>query len=226
MAHEPTSFSRTMRALDTDGMSPTALAVILVAGLGGVWTGWLVTARVPVYQTSEAARLEVERVHPIDAPVVGRVISTSLVLGREVKVGDVLLEIEAEREKLETSQEQARVTALTGEVDQLAARGVGRAAGDRRGAARRQSRARGGRPASRRHRSRRQTGAGQSRAHEPAGEARPGIGGGYRSRARRGNGPRRGRRCGPRRHRSVDRRTDSGRTRPARQARRPAPRTS
>jgi membrane fusion protein (multidrug efflux system) len=108
-----------MRALDADGMSPTALAVILVAGLGGVWTGWLVTARVPVYQASEAARLEVERVHPIDASVVGRVVATSLVLGREVKEGDVLLEVEAEREKLETSQEKARVTALTGEVDQL-----------------------------------------------------------------------------------------------------------
>src|SRR5262249_22179387 len=51
--------------------------------------------------------------------VVGRVVATSLVLGREVKEGDVLLEVEAEREKLETSQERARVTALTGEVDQL-----------------------------------------------------------------------------------------------------------
>ncbi len=108
-----------MRALDADGISPTVLAVVLVAGLGGVWSGWLVTARVPVYQASEAARLEVERVHPVDASVVGRVVASSLVLGREVKEGDVLLEIEAERERLETTEERARVTALNGEVDQL-----------------------------------------------------------------------------------------------------------
>src|SRR5918993_1135550 len=91
------SFARTLRALDADGMSPALLAVLLVAVLGGVWSTWLVLARVPVYQVSEAARLEVERVHPITPPVTGRVVATALALGREVKAGDVLLEIEAVR---------------------------------------------------------------------------------------------------------------------------------
>ena len=63
------SFSRTMRALDADGMSPALLGVILVAGLAGVWTAWLVAARVPVYQLSAAARLEVDQVQAANAPV-------------------------------------------------------------------------------------------------------------------------------------------------------------
>jgi multidrug resistance efflux pump len=119
MKTDPKSFSRTMRALDAEGISPTLLAIVLVAGLAGVWSGWLITARVPVYQSSAAARLEVERVHPVAATVAGRVVSTALVLGREVKEGDVLLEVEAERERLETSEEKSRVTALGNAASEL-----------------------------------------------------------------------------------------------------------
>ena len=113
------SFARTVRALDADGMSPALLAVLLVAVLGGVWSTWLVVARVPVYQISETARLEVERVHPIASPVVGRVLATTLTLGREVKAGDLLLEIEADRERLETAEERARLSTVTGELTAL-----------------------------------------------------------------------------------------------------------
>jgi multidrug resistance efflux pump len=113
------SFSRTLRALDADGMSPALLAVLLVAVLGGVWSTWLVVARVPVYQVSEAARLEVERVHPIASPVTGRVVATALALGREVKAGDVLLEIEAEREQLETAEERTRLSTVASEITAL-----------------------------------------------------------------------------------------------------------
>jgi len=95
------------------------LGVLLIAILGGVWSTWLVLARVPVYQISQSARLEVERVHPIASPVTGRLVSTSLVLGREVKAGDVLLEIEADREKLETAEERARLSTVAGEITAL-----------------------------------------------------------------------------------------------------------
>jgi multidrug resistance efflux pump len=115
----PTSFARTMRALDADGTSPALLAVILVAGLGGVWTCWLVAARVPVYQLSETARLEVERVHPMAASVAGRVVATELVLGREVRQGDVLVEVESERERTQTTEERSHLSALTGQATAL-----------------------------------------------------------------------------------------------------------
>lgn len=116
---EVTSFARTMRAIDADGLSPALLAVILVAGLGGVWTCWLVMARVPVYQLSESARLEVERVHPVAATTVGRVTSSALVLGTRVNVGDVLLEVEADREWLATVGERTKLKTLGGEVTEL-----------------------------------------------------------------------------------------------------------
>ena len=124
-----TSFSRTMRALDADGLSPALLGVVLVAGLAGVWSAWLVAARVPVYQLSEAARLEVERIHPVASPVSGRVVSTSLAVGRDVQQGDVLLEIDANRERLETDEQRTLLTSLAGEIA-----GVGREASAIQGA--------------------------------------------------------------------------------------------
>jgi len=107
-----------MRALDADGMSPALLAVILIAGLGGVWCSWLVAARVPVYQISESARLEID-VHPVAATVAGRVTSTSLTLGREVHEGDVLLEIDAGLERLQTAEERTRLAAFVPQTEAL-----------------------------------------------------------------------------------------------------------
>ena len=87
-SNDLTSFSRTMRALDADGMSPALLAVILVAGLGGVWTSWLVArarSRLSA-QRSGAAR---GRAHPSGRCAGRRAASssTSLVLGRDVQAG-------------------------------------------------------------------------------------------------------------------------------------------
>jgi multidrug resistance efflux pump len=108
-----------MRAIDADGMSPALLAIILVAGLGGVWVSWLVMARVPVYQLSQTARLEVERVHPVAATTVGRVTQSALVLGKQVKEGDILLEVEADLQLLATAGERTRLEALGGEVTEI-----------------------------------------------------------------------------------------------------------
>lgn len=119
MNNRSVSFAHTMRALEADGMRPTLLAVILVAALLLVWSGWLVAARVPVYQISDSARLEVERIYPVAASVVGRVAATSLVLGREVHEGDVLLEVEADRQQLETAEERTRLGALGSQIEAL-----------------------------------------------------------------------------------------------------------
>ena len=113
-----TSFSRTMRALDADGMSPALLASSSSPGSAACGRSWLVVARVPVYQISEAARLEVERVHPIAAPVVGRVVvDVAGARPRRCNEGDVLLEVEAERERLETAEERTRLASVASELE-------------------------------------------------------------------------------------------------------------
>jgi multidrug resistance efflux pump len=106
------SFPRSMRAIQTDGMNPTVVGLILVSALLAFWSGWLVLGRVSVYETSETARLEAERVHPVAAAVGGRIVASSLTLGREVRRGDILLELEAENESLGTAEERTNLATL------------------------------------------------------------------------------------------------------------------
>jgi multidrug resistance efflux pump len=114
------SFPRTMRALQTDGMNPTMLGLILVTALITLWCCWLVLGQVSVYEISTTARLEVERVHPVAAAVAGRIVASYLSLGRQVRTGDVLIEIEADRERLETTEERTRLAALSSQITAIA----------------------------------------------------------------------------------------------------------
>lgn len=113
------SFPRTMRALHMDGMNPTVLALILISATIALWCGWVAFGRVSVSEVSARARLEMERVHPVAPAVGGRVVASYLTLGREVRSGDVLVEIEADREELETTEERTRLTALTLQVSAI-----------------------------------------------------------------------------------------------------------
>ena len=115
----PTPFSRCTRALDADSSRRTVGLILLMAALLGAWLAWFALANVALYETTDAARLEVDRaVHPVEAVVGGRVAMTRLAVGREVQAGDVLLELETESPRLQLAEEQARIAAL---IQQLAA---------------------------------------------------------------------------------------------------------
>src|SRR2546429_5729374 len=116
----PAGFSRTLRAIQQDGMQSTVLALGLAVVLLGGWAGWLAFARVSLYEVSETARLEVERFYPVAAPVTGRVVAANLVLSREVQQGEVLVEVEADREHLETAEERAKLAAFGTQLQALA----------------------------------------------------------------------------------------------------------
>jgi membrane fusion protein (multidrug efflux system) len=94
-------------------MNPTLFGLLLLAALVAFWCGWLALGRVTVYEISASARLEVARVHPVAAVVGGRVVRSHLALGREVRSGDVLVDIEADREEMETNEERTRLATLT-----------------------------------------------------------------------------------------------------------------
>jgi multidrug resistance efflux pump len=110
------SFPHTLRALETNGTRPTIFGLILITAILAVWSAWLWRGQVAVYEVSTTARLEVEHVHAVGATVGGRVAASYLALGRRVRRGDVLLDIEADRETLETNEERTRLTSLNGQV--------------------------------------------------------------------------------------------------------------
>ncbi|MCI0666547.1 MAG: HlyD family secretion protein [Methylococcaceae bacterium] len=127
------SFSRTCRALEGDSSGYALLAWALASVILCAWLAWFALVEVTVVEVSQSARLEVERAaHPVAAPIGGRVISTSLRLGKKVGAGDVLMELDAKTERLGLQEERARLTTIP---PQLAA--IERQINDREQAAKR-----------------------------------------------------------------------------------------
>jgi multidrug resistance efflux pump len=115
-----TAFSRTLRSLEADRFRGTLLAFAVVACLLAMWGWWATHSHVELYEVTENARLEIDNaVYPLQAPAAGRVTFASLVIGQEVKEGDVLVELESDPQKLEVNEEQARLTTIDPNVNAL-----------------------------------------------------------------------------------------------------------
>ncbi|HEX2076084.1 MAG TPA: HlyD family efflux transporter periplasmic adaptor subunit [Longimicrobium sp.] len=106
-------FDRTLRSLERpDGRGLTITLAVALALLAA-WTAWLFAASVPLYETTDQARVEVEAAaHPVAAAVDGRVVRSGLALGRLVAAGEVLVEIDAREERLSEEESRARLGAL------------------------------------------------------------------------------------------------------------------
>jgi membrane fusion protein (multidrug efflux system) len=65
------------------------------------WATWFLLARVPLYETSAVARIEAAgAAHPVHARIAGRTVRMNLAVDAPVRAGDVLVELEAEAERL------------------------------------------------------------------------------------------------------------------------------
>lgn len=110
----PIAFSRSMRSLHADGRSRRAICFLLLpAVVLAAWTAWFLGAHVSRYEITDRARLESdEDVHVLQAALAGRVISSGLAVGREVKAGDLVLAIDSGPQQLQMQQSKARLAAL------------------------------------------------------------------------------------------------------------------
>jgi multidrug resistance efflux pump len=112
-------FSRSARAIDRSGR-PALVAALVGVALLGAWVTWFVLARVSVYELSKTARVEVETAsHEVDAPVAGRVVKSALGLGKAVNTGDVLLELESDRYRLEREAELTQLRVVAPQIEAL-----------------------------------------------------------------------------------------------------------
>lgn len=112
-----TAFSRTVRSLQGDrfGVSNAAIAVVLILLAG--WAAWFFGAELSVYAVSEHARLEVDHEsHPVETRVSGQVVATSLELGRIVREGDVLVELDADPIRLQLREREAERDGLRRQI--------------------------------------------------------------------------------------------------------------
>jgi multidrug resistance efflux pump len=117
-----TPFSRTLRALESDSFRGSLLVLVGVVALLGGWLAWFFLAKVARYEVTDAARLEVaQETHPVQSPVLGRVVTSNLVLGKEVQAGDVLVELDTNAQQLQVAEERTQLAALTSQIQSLQA---------------------------------------------------------------------------------------------------------
>lgn len=117
-----TAFHRTLRSLAADRFRWSAAGIVLSLALAAAWGAWGWFSRVTLYEISDNARVEVAAsTSPIQSPMVGRVAATNLVTGREVKAGEVLVELDAIPEQLQIGEQQSRGQALRTEAATLQA---------------------------------------------------------------------------------------------------------
>jgi multidrug resistance efflux pump len=93
-------------------------AVVLLSG----WFCWASWAQITLYEVSPKARVELDSAtYPVESPVLGRVIQTSLRVGQVVHRGEVLVEIDPVPDQLQLRQQQAAAGGLVAEVERLRA---------------------------------------------------------------------------------------------------------
>lgn len=122
----PSPFFRSEHFLESETFKRGAWGLLIAAVLLSLWAVWFFRARVSVYAVSEAADLEVDRAaHPVESQYAGRVVASTLALDREVKAGEVLVELDADMQNLQLSEERTKLGALGPQVrsleDQIAA---------------------------------------------------------------------------------------------------------
>ena len=116
----PVPFRSTLRSLrSVDEREHHALTL---AGLGAAvaWAAWSVAGTIPLYATSDAARIEAaQSTFQIASPVDGTIARADLQLGARLQKGALLVEIDSTAERLLLEEGRATVAGLRQEIHAL-----------------------------------------------------------------------------------------------------------
>lgn len=112
-----TAFTRTFReAGRQSGRGTVFQLAAIAAGLAG-WGMWSAMAPIGIYETTATARLEADLAASQVQPAVdGRVMEWAMVVGREVKAGDILVRLDDGRPRLEVQEHRAAISAIQEEM--------------------------------------------------------------------------------------------------------------
>jgi multidrug resistance efflux pump len=114
------AFERTLRALHADRSRAATIGLAVTALLLCGWAAWLALGQVTVYEVSDRATLEAPTAaHPVASRVEGRVVSAHLELGRQVAANEVLVELDAEPERLTLKEAQAQLAGLRAQAEAI-----------------------------------------------------------------------------------------------------------
>jgi multidrug resistance efflux pump len=119
LASAPVPFRGTLQSLAIDHAHDSRAATALVVA-AAAWSIWSATASIPIYATSDRARLESPQSTYRIAPAVdGRISRADLQLGQTVAKGQVLVELDSAAPRNALDEGTARVDALRQDVAAL-----------------------------------------------------------------------------------------------------------
>ncbi len=113
-------FSQTTRSLRRDSSRFVLTAWVIASVALAGWVYWFVFGTVTTYQVSHRARVEVmQSSRVVQAVLPGKVLSSALTMGAEVKAGDVLLTLDNGAVQLRIEEEQTRLSNIPQQVASL-----------------------------------------------------------------------------------------------------------
>jgi multidrug resistance efflux pump len=116
----PVAFSRTLRSVNADRSRVTTAGILLTGVLAGVWIAWMMSARVSVYAVSDSARVEADGlVRQVQALQGGRIVRMHMMLGQEVRAGDLLAELDTTLQRLQAQEQRSHGEASDIELRKL-----------------------------------------------------------------------------------------------------------
>jgi multidrug efflux pump subunit AcrA (membrane-fusion protein) len=113
-------FSQTLRSIERDSTRLPRVVTLFALVILASWLVWAKLAALTLVAVSRQASIEVEAAaHPIAAPATGRLVRNNMVLGGEVKAGDILIELDADAEERRLDESRQLLSALQPELDAL-----------------------------------------------------------------------------------------------------------
>jgi multidrug resistance efflux pump len=90
------------------------VGLVIAAALLSLWCAWFLFGQVAVYEVTDRARLEEVELasHPVAAELGGRVVRTALRLGKGVKAGGILVELDTQAGRFALEEAKARLAGL------------------------------------------------------------------------------------------------------------------
>lgn len=116
----PPQFSSTSQSLSKDNSALAFLAWLIGAVLLAAWLAWFLFGKITVVEVSRAAHLEVQQSpSPVVAVKAGKIASTSLVLGQDVRAGEVLVALDSSGDELRLREEESRLASFAPRINSL-----------------------------------------------------------------------------------------------------------